>query len=126
MSSFVHRLRFPQSRQERHSGLKEEGISGNTINGGKYGLYLVLGGTIASNHISNSSGYGIYVNTTAATVKSNIITGGPVGIEFNCNAATVSGNTINGATTGLDNVPASFTGVNTFYSLATNTTSGGC
>jgi hypothetical protein len=49
-----------------------------------------------------------------------------VGIEFNCYTGTVSGNTINNVGTGLDSVPASFTGVNMFYDLATNTTSGGC
>jgi hypothetical protein len=103
-------------------------ISNNTIQGALWGVYLYAAGTITSNHILNSVGYGVYFGSsvTGATVKSNTITGNPVGIEFNCNAATVSGNTINGSTTGLDDVPASFTGVNKFYNVPTNTTSGGC
>jgi len=101
-------------------------VSDNRIHGAYTGVDLYAAGTITSNRILNSSGFGIYVGTNGATVKSNIITGGPIGIEIFCNTGTVSGNTINGATTGLDNVPASFTGVNTFYNLATNTTSGGC
>jgi hypothetical protein len=102
-------------------------ISDNTINGGDYGVYLVLGGTITSNHISNG-GYGILfgAGSGGSTVKSNIITQAGVGIEFDCiSTNTVSGNTINGATTGLDFVPASFTGVNTLYNVAAATT-GGC
>jgi hypothetical protein len=103
-------------------------ISNNTIQGALWGVYFYAAGTITSNHILNSVGYGVYFGSgvTGATVKSNTITGNPVGIEFNCNAATVSGNTINGATTGLDDVPASFKGVNTFDNVATTTTSGGC
>jgi hypothetical protein len=103
-------------------------ILDNTIQGAAWGVYLYAAGTITSNHILNSGYYGIYFasNATGATVKSNIITGGPVGIEFNCNANTVSGNTINSVTTGLGAVPASFTGVNKFYNVGSNTTSGGC
>jgi parallel beta-helix repeat protein len=106
-------------------------ISNNTIQGALWGVYLYAAGTITSNHISNSGGnssYGVYFGSsvTGATVKSNTITGSSVGIELHCNANTVSGNTINGATIGLDAVPASFTGVNRFYNVATNTTSGGC
>jgi|SRR5579863_4501323 len=114
------------------TGIEVDGgteISDNTINSGKYGLYLVLPATITSNHISNSSGYGIFFESGSGgtTVKSNIITQTPIGIEFGCiSTSTVSGNTINGATTtGLDFVPASFTGVNTFYNVAAATT-GGC
>jgi nitrous oxidase accessory protein NosD len=92
-------------------------------------VYVVLPGTITSNHISNSSSYGIFfaAGSGGATVKSNTITQAPIGIEFGCiSTSTVSGNTINGATTtGLDFVPASFTGVNTFYNVAAATT-GGC
>jgi hypothetical protein len=103
-------------------------ILDNTIQGAAWGVYLYAAGTITSNHILNSGYYGIYFasNATGATVKSNIITGGPVGIEFNCNANTVSGNTINSVTTGLGAVPASFTGVNKFYNVGSNTTGGGC
>jgi parallel beta-helix repeat protein len=108
-------------------------ISNNTIQGDLWGVYLYAAGTITSNHILNSVGYGVFFGSsvTGATVKSNTITnntitGDPVGIELYCNANTVSGNTINGATIGLDGVPASFTGVNKFYNVPTNTTSFGC
>jgi parallel beta-helix repeat protein len=104
-------------------------ISDNTISGAGDGIYLTAPATVTSNRISNSSTYGIGFwapGAAGATVKSNIITQAPIGIEFSCMASTVSGNTINGATTGLDSIPASFTGVNTFYNVATNTTSGGC
>jgi hypothetical protein len=101
-------------------------VSDNTIHGAEWGLWVYGAATVTSNHIFNSSAGGIYIDKTGATVKSNVITGGPVGIGFNCFTGTVSGNTINAVTTGLDGIPASFTGVNTFYNLATNTTSGGC
>jgi len=101
-------------------------VSDNTIHGAEWGVWVYGAATVTSNHVFNSSAGGIYIDKTGATVKSNVITGGPVGIGFNCFTGTVSGNTINGVTTGLDGVPASFTGVNTFYNLATNTTSGGC
>jgi parallel beta-helix repeat protein len=113
------------------TGIEVDGgteISNNSISGAKYGLYLVLPGTITSNHILNSSGSGIFfeAGSGGSTVRGNIITQAAIGIEFGCTTNTVSGNTINGATTGLDSVPASFTGVNTFYNVGTNATSGGC
>jgi hypothetical protein len=90
-------------------------------------VYLYSGGAIVtSNHILNSGYYGIFAAAAGSTIKSNIITVGSVGIEFNCHANTVSGNTLNNLATGLDSVPTPFTGVNTFYNVATNTTSGGC
>jgi hypothetical protein len=103
-------------------GLNEGGVvSGNTINGAIYGVYVDGAGSVKSNKIVNSGSYGIFLLVPGATVETNIITQAPVGIEFQCNTGTVSGNTINGATTGLDKVPAGFTGVNKFYNVATTT-----
>lgn len=110
-------------------------ISGNTAdNNSAYGIHLGYGITgsfavsIISNHISNSGNAGIYLDARAdgATIKTNTITQAPIGIEFNCHTDTVTGNTINGAPTGLDTVPAAFTGVNTFYNVATVRTNGAC
>ena len=98
-------------------------VSGNTVADTSNGIYAYSGGaTVASNKISNASGYGIFDNTgggSANTYKSNTITKTNIGIEFNCNPPTAIGNTIDDATTGLDQVPASFSGVNSFYNVAT-------
>jgi hypothetical protein len=103
-------------------------ISGNTVNNGAYGIVIGAPGSITSNHISNVGTGGIVLGGGAAgtSIKTNIITQAPVGIEFNCFSATVSGNTVNGAATGIDTVPAAFTGVNTFYNVATVRTNGAC
>ena len=91
-----------------------------------YGIYVHAPGSVTSNNVSNSSNYGIYLNVAGASIKTNTITQGPVGIEFNCFSGTVSGNTIKGAATGIDKVPAAFTGVNTFYNVATVRKGGAC
>jgi hypothetical protein len=100
-------------------------ISGNTVNSATYGIAVAAPGSITSNHISNV-GAGIYFAVAAASVKTNIITQAGIGIAFQCLSGTVSGNTINGASNGIYTVPAAFTGVNTFYNVATVRTGGGC
>lgn len=106
-------------------------ISGNWIlNAGLVGI--IVGSTsvtLTSNQIFGA-GTGISVEnggtTGDATIKGNAIVD-TVGaaVEFNCTTNnTVTGNTINTAAVGLDEVPAGFTGSNTFYNVTTKITDG--
>lgn len=129
-----------------YAGSPSSPVSGNTVNGGTYGINITgaatvsgntvnnptefgialdAAGTVLSNRIANSE-FGIYLGTNGATVKSNIVTNAlNYGIFFDCHTGTVSGNTVNGAPIGLDFVPASYTGTNTFFNVAT-VRQGGC
>jgi hypothetical protein len=108
-------------------GVSVEGpvtVSGNTLANQFYGVEASSGVTATSNKISNSSAAGIYDQGGGNTYRLNTITRTYVGIEFNCQSPTVSSNTINDATTGLDNVPASFSGANSFNNVVTLRTDG--
>ena len=111
-------------------GMTSEGgpsslVSGNTVENSPIGIKVGSGASVKSNKIVNSSTYGIELFVSGVTVQANIITKSASAIRFNCNSGTVSSNTINDAAIGLDNAPTSFTGANTFRSVATNRT-GGC
>jgi hypothetical protein len=69
---------------------------------------LITGNTILFSNI------GIQMQTPGANLTSNKITTFGVGIDFGCYANTVTGNTITGANPALNNVPATFSGKNTF------------
>ena len=97
-------------------------VSGNTLANQSYGIEGFGGVTATSNKISNVS-YGIF-DFGGDTYQSNTITKTGVGIEFGCNTITALHNTINDATIGIDNVPASFSGINTFNSVVTLRTDG--
>jgi hypothetical protein len=99
-------------------------VSGNTMANQSYGIEASGGVTATSNKISNASFAGIYDGGGGDTYKVNTITKAGVGIEFNCYTPTVTSNTINDATTGLDNVPASFSGANSFNNVVTLRTDG--
>jgi hypothetical protein len=102
-------------------------ISNNTITGVTNGIQVVAPTTVTANHLSNIGlglGIGIWLTQPGASVTTNTIAQAGIGIEFSCNSETASGNIINGATTGLDEIPVGFTGVNSFYNVATVT--GGC
>lgn len=99
-------------------------VSGNTLANQSYGIVAYGGVTATANKISNTSVAGIYEGGGGNTYKANAITKAGVGIEFNCNTPTVLSNTINDATTGLDNVPASFSGANSFNNVVTLRTDG--
>ncbi len=109
-------------------------ITANVINGSGgfddtlanqvHGIQADNGVTATSNKISNMSGAGILDYGGGDTYKLNTITNVGVGIEFNCNTPTVASNTINDATTGLNNVPASFSGANSFNNVVTLRTDG--
>ena len=99
-------------------------VSGNTLANQVHGIQADNGVTATSNKISNMSGAGILDYGGGDTYKLNTITNVGVGIEFNCNTPTVASNTINDATTGLNNVPASFSGANSFNNVVTLRTDG--
>jgi hypothetical protein len=93
-------------------------ISGNTIVADDVS-------TILSNNVE--VGFGVGINVDNAVVKSNKITGTSYGIEFNCHSATVTGNVITAAIyAGLDQVPSSFTGVNTVYATGSQRVQDAC
>jgi parallel beta-helix repeat protein len=102
-------------------------VSKNTVDNATSGICVLgnVGSSISSNIISNSSAEGILLSSGGATIESNTIYNSPIGIEFNCQTDTVTKNTITGAPIGIDQVPAAFTGVNSFYSVSTVQT-GGC
>jgi len=110
------------------AGSANVAISGNWIE--KQSIGIDIEGTIVSvtsNRIFASTTTGINIGVGGVTVKGNgiVYTTGNA-IEFNCTAGdTVTGNTINNANVGLAGVPASFTGGNQFYNVATART-GGC
>jgi hypothetical protein len=110
------------------AGSANVAVSGNWIEHQNVGIDIERTMvSVTSNRIFASLTNGISIGVGGVTVKSNDIaytTGNA--IEFNCTAGdTVTGNTINNANVGLAGVPASFTGGNQFYNVATART-GGC
>jgi hypothetical protein len=105
-------------------------VSGNTVLNNPTGIYVSGNGSVASsNKIVNSSSYGISFDLTAngATVKSNTITESNIAIELNCTTGNiVSGNSINDAATGINDVPSSFSGANSLFSVALISNIGSC
>lgn len=93
-------------------------VSGNTVANLTYGIQAYGGVTATSNKISNAT-YGIYDFGGGNTYNTNTITKVGVGIEFVCRSLTALHNTINDATTGLDSVPSSFSGANSFNNVVT-------
>ncbi|TEB10868.1 right-handed parallel beta-helix repeat-containing protein [Pelotomaculum propionicicum] len=52
-------------------------ISGNTVTGGNYGIYVVNGSpSISSNNLSNNSNTGIYVSSGSPAISGNSLSGG--------------------------------------------------
>ncbi len=100
-------------------------VSGNTFANSTYSLETFGYGTAVTSNKFMNVGYAIQAAGSGDTYKLNTITKAQVAIEFYCNLTTVASNTINDATTGLDQVPASFSGANKFYSVGTIRT-GGC
>jgi Periplasmic copper-binding protein (NosD) len=99
-------------------------VSQNNITSVTFGVVLLAGGTVQSNNITNSS-YGAYLEADGATVQYNRITlAATAGVQFNCSAGTVVHNTINDAAIGFSNVPAGFSGSNTFANTGTISTFG--
>jgi hypothetical protein len=82
-------------------------ISGNTIQ--------------VSNDVNDddTAFLGIGTAVDGTTIKANKISGAYIGVELNCLAPTVSGNTISNVIFGLSDVPAGFTGANTFFNTNT-------
>ena len=97
--------------------------SGNTIVNASNGIVTLQSGTgtATSNRILNSTNMGILLNGSSSfTVKNNMIIGSPgsIGIEFQCfSGNTVGGNIMNGVYKGLDQVPATYNGVNSFNNV---------
>jgi len=105
-------------------------ITDNTVtNSGYWGIvsyaYGGVGATVQSNRIANAGHGGIYAEEANDTYKNNTITHSVIGVEFNCNAITVTSNTINDASIGLDQVPATYSGINSYSNVAT-IRNGGC
>lgn len=92
----------------------------NTVTNSAYGI--VAGAaeeTIKSNTVLNSAD-GVMLGASGSTVESNKITNSSnAAIDSGCFSATVHSNTINDALIGLQNVPASFSGSNTFDNVPT-------
>lgn len=99
-------------------------VTGNTILGGGYGIFLVIGGTATNNRVLGSN-VGVVLGAGGATLTSNTITSsaGPA-VEMGCFSASVSGNVINDAQVGIDQVPTAGIGQNGFANTAATTTSG--
>jgi hypothetical protein len=97
----------------------------NTIGQTTAGIALQGGGAVNNNRISNSN-LGVWFFSDGGVVQLNRISSiSGSAIEFNCSSAIVFTNTINDAAIGLDNVPAGFTGVNSFDNTTT-VRSGSC
>ena len=94
-------------------------VSSNNVTSTSFGVTLLAGGTVQSNDIMNSDTAVFLLGDGPANIQSNQITLARTAIEFSCHAATVARNTINDAVTGLDQVPATFTGMNTFANTGT-------
>jgi len=94
-------------------------VSSNNVTSTSFGVTLLAGGTVQSNDIMNSDTGVFLLGDGPANIQSNQITLARTAIEFSCHAATVARNTINDAVTGLDQVPATFTGMNTFANTGT-------
>lgn len=73
-------------------------ISGNTVTGGNYGIYVVNGSpSISSNSINNSSNTGIYVKNGSPAISGNSLNGGSgnnYGVVIANGTATIENNNI--------------------------------
>ena len=99
-------------------------INANGISSTLLGVVLLGTGTMQSNDIMNTV-YGVSLNVPGSSLQGNRITeSSTAAVEFNCNSANVSHNTINDALVGLSDVPANFSGNNTFANTGTVTTDG--
>ena len=99
-------------------------INANGITSTQFGVVLLAGATLQSNDIMNT-GTGVSINGPGATLQSNRITeSSTAAVEFSCINANVSHNIVNDAFVGLSDVPAIFSGTNTFAN--TGTVSTGC
>jgi len=94
-------------------------ISSNDVNSTTFGIAMVSTGSAQGNDIANTSN-GVYLEGDGANIQQNRITlASLAGVEFNCHVATVSNNRINDAAVGLNDVPAGFTGTNSFFNTGT-------
>lgn len=97
-------------------------IVGNTIIDDGTAIAINADGvSVTGNHIFMSSTQGILVNSALPAVQRNTITGCPIGIELNGNGdVNVHSNTIIGGGIGLDQVPAGFAAIDSYFDVATN------
>jgi hypothetical protein len=94
-------------------------ISSNDVNSTTFGIAMLSTGSAQGNDIANTSN-GVFVEGDGANIQQNrIILASVAGVEFNCHVVTVSNNRINDAAVGLNDVPAGFTGTNTFFNTGT-------
>jgi hypothetical protein len=110
------------------AGSANVAISGNWIDEQNIGIDVE--GTevdVTSNQIFNAQTAGVNIAVGNVTVRDNGFAYSlGSAIDFNCTTGdTVTGNIITNAYVGLAEVPADFTGSNTFYNVGTKTT-GGC
>ena len=103
-------------------------VTGNTVtDAGQIGIVAAAAGDIIkANTVVNSALAGIYLNASGATVQSNKLAENATGIEFACFTGTVSGNTISDTATGMNDVPLTFSMVNTFENVDTIRSGGSC
>lgn len=100
-------------------------VSYNQVTLTTYGALLLGAGTLQFNDIRDT-GFGVFLDVSGATIQNNRITfAANAGIEFNCQPENISHNNINDAAVGFADVPAGFSGFNTFSNTATIST-GGC
>lgn len=91
----------------------------NEVNSTTFGIGMLSTGSAQANEITNTSN-GFFVEGDGANIQSNRITLASVAaVEFNCHVVTANGNRINDAAVGLNDVPAGFTGTNTFFNTGT-------
>jgi hypothetical protein len=110
------------------AGSANVAVSGNRIDEQNIGIDVEgTGVSVTSNQIFNTATTGINIGVGDVIVKGNAIAYSlGSAIQFNCTGGdTVTGNMINNANIGLADVPARFTGYNTFYNVGTIST-GGC
>lgn len=93
----------------------------NEVNSTTFGIAMLSTGSAQANEITNTS-KGFFVEGDGANIQSNRITLASVAaVEFNCHVVTANGNRINDAAVGFNDVPAGFTGMNTFFNTGTIT-----
>jgi hypothetical protein len=94
-------------------------LSSNDVSSTTFGIAMLSTGNAQGNDIVNTSN-GVFVEGDGANIQQNRITlASLAGVEFNCHVVTVSNNRINDAAVGLNDVPAGFTGTNTFFNTGT-------
>ena len=81
-------------------------ITGNTVSGNNYGIYLeddCMNNTISGNNANNNNGYGIYLYSFCNynTISNNLVNDNGysgISLEYGCYENIISGNTINNST----------------------------